>query len=89
MPGTEGGSVGTSNTGRPSAVCNASHVPCGSRIPSTAGKAIRASAGRARVLNWPTTCPRQPGSSNARAKLSELASTRASGSRSISVARAS
>ena len=88
MPGTEGGSVGTSNTGRPSRSCISLHTAGPSAIPSTAGNATRSSA-PSRDDSAPTTSARNAGSSNARAYPSELASARPAGASSSSTARAS
>ena len=44
MPGTDGGSVGISNTGRPRRCSRSDHTACGSSRPSTAGSPTRSPA---------------------------------------------
>ena len=85
MPGTDGGSVGTSNTGRASRSCSSGHAA--PAMPSTAGNATRSSAPN-RPLSWPATSARNAGSSNPRANPSEFTSARRSGTRSSSTDRA-
>ena len=66
IPGTEGGSVGTSNTGRPSRSSSDAQTACGEAIPSTAGNATR-SPSRSCPASALNTRSRNAASSNARA----------------------
>ena len=87
MPGTDGGSVGISNTRRPSRCSTSLQTPCGSRSPSIAGSPTCSSA-RSASASSAQNCARQAGSSNLRAIPSALMSARSSFS-SSSTARAS
>ena len=87
IPGTDGGSVGTSKTGRPNPCSNSLQTSCGDAIPSAAGNATT-SPGRSRDVSSVITVRRKSRWSNARASPSALNSTRPSTGRCNSVARA-
>ena len=60
-PGTDGGSVGISNTGRPSERSSSVQTACGSAIPSTAGSATRSPLRSRRPLSCPISVAAEGG----------------------------
>ena len=88
MPGTDGGSVGTSNTGRPSPRSSAAQAPCGSAMPSTAGNATRSPRAQPRADLRDDLAAEGRVVERARVARARSTSRRASGTRSSSIARA-
>ena len=85
-PGTDGGTVGISKTGRPSRSCSSLQTVWAWRSPSTAGNPTRSPA-FSRTASCAASMERTSGRSSARASATVLTSTR-SNSTSSSTARA-